>query len=85
MSKANKIPHPPKPALASRVDELREALQGIPVTLLAERTGSNYQSLGPDRGEFRLMLVDSQLSITYPGFKYSMPKTTNSLLFIMRW
>ena len=69
MSKKDTSLHLPKPALATRVDELREALKDVPVNVLADRTGSNYQALSPDRGEFRLILVDSQLSITYPEFK----------------
>jgi len=63
-----KAPQPSKPALAARVDELREALQEIPVNLLAERTGARYQAIGPGRGEFRLSLFDSPTIITYPGF-----------------
>lgn len=62
-------PHPSKPALATRVDELREALQRVPVNLLAERTGSNYQALDPERGEFRLALIDSPMVVRHPGFQ----------------
>ena len=69
MFRKDTSPQSPKPVLATRVDELREALKDVPANLLADRTGSNYQALGPDQGEFRLMLVDSQLSITYPEFK----------------
>lgn len=58
--------HPSKPALASRVDELREALRHVPANLLAERTGANYQALGPGRGEFRLSLLNTPTLITYP-------------------
>jgi hypothetical protein len=68
MSKENRSPHPSKPALASRVDELREALQQIPVNLLAEHTGASYQAIGPGRGEFRLSLFRSPTIITHPGF-----------------
>ena len=68
MSKKDTSPHPPKPALATRVDELREFLQSVPVNLLAERTGANYQEIGPGRGEFRLSLFDSPTVVTYPGF-----------------
>lgn len=67
MSKSNEAPHPSKPALASRVDKLREALQQIPVNLLAEHTGASYQAIGPGRGEFRLSLFDSPAMVTYPG------------------
>lgn len=69
MSNLKLTPQPSKPALASRVDELSEALQRVPVNLLEERTGANYQSLGAEQGEFRLRLVDSQLSVAYPGFQ----------------
>jgi hypothetical protein len=69
MSDKDKAPHPPKPALAARVDELRATLKQIPASLLAERTGSNYQVIGPGRGEFRLMLVDLPLVVTYPEFQ----------------
>ena len=68
MSKANPAPHPSKPALAARVEELREALRQVPVNLLAERTGANYQVIGPGRGEFRLSLFDSPVVVTHPGF-----------------
>lgn len=68
MSKATKNPQPSKPALATRVDELRKALRGIPVDLLAERTGASYQEIGPGRGEFRLSLFDSPTVVTHPGF-----------------
>jgi len=69
MSNANKTPHPSKPALATRLDELRESLQLVSVNLLEERTGARYQALGPERGEFRLVLVDSPLVVTHPGFQ----------------
>lgn len=68
MSKRDPSPHPPKPPLAARVDELREALQQVPVNLLVERTGASYQVIGPGRGEFRLSLFDSPTVITHPGF-----------------
>jgi hypothetical protein len=68
MSKPNKTPHQSKPALATRVDELREVLQGIPVNLLAERTGASYQEIGPGRGEFRISLFDSPTVVTYPRY-----------------
>ena len=67
MSKANPAPHPSKPALASRVDELREAIRQIPVNWLAERTGSSYQAIGPGRGEFRLSLFNSPVVVIFPG------------------
>jgi hypothetical protein len=67
MSDTDKTPLLSKPALASRVDELREALQQIPANLLAERTGASYQALGPGRGEIRLSLFDSPVLVTYPG------------------
>lgn len=66
MSETNETAQLSKPALASRVDELREALQQIPVNLLAVRTGASYQALGPGRGEFRLSLFDSPVLVTYP-------------------
>ncbi len=62
-------PQPSKTALAARVDELREALKGVPADVLSDRTGSNYQALGQEQGEFRLMLVDSPLVVTHPGFQ----------------
>ena len=68
MFKKGQPPHPSKPALATRVDELREALQEIPVNLLVERTGSSYQAIGTGRGEFRLSLFDSPTIVTHPGF-----------------
>lgn len=49
------------------MDELREALQQVPVNLLVERTGASYQAIGPGRGEFRLSLFDSPVLVTYPG------------------
>ncbi len=67
MSNPNETPHPSKPALAARVDELREALQQISVNLLTERTGASYQAIGLGRGEFRLSLLDSPAIVTYPG------------------
>jgi Domain of unknown function (DUF3786) len=67
MSNPNETPHPSKPALAARVDELRAALQQIPVNLLVERTGATYQAIGPGRGEFRLSLFDSPAILTHPG------------------
>jgi hypothetical protein len=67
MSNPNETPQPSKPALAARVDELRAALQQIPVNLLAERTGASYQAIGPGRGEFRLSLFDSPVILTFPG------------------
>jgi Domain of unknown function (DUF3786) len=67
MSETNQTPQHSKPALASRVDELREALQQIPANLLAERTGASYQAIGPGRGEFRLSLFDSPVLVSYPG------------------
>jgi hypothetical protein len=36
MFNANTAPHPSMSALATRVDELREALRQIPIDLLAE-------------------------------------------------
>jgi hypothetical protein len=68
MSSLSKDPQPPKPALASRVDELREALRQLPVDLLAERTGARYQGIGLGRGEFHLSLFDSPTVVTHPGF-----------------
>jgi len=68
MSKKEPSSHPPKPALAARVDEMREALKQSPVDLLAERTGASYEAIGPGRGEFRLSLFDSLIVITHPGF-----------------
>jgi len=63
-----KAPQPSKPALAVRVDELRKALQQIPVNLLAKHTGTRYQSIGSGRGEFRLSLFDSPMVVAHPGF-----------------
>jgi len=60
---------PSQSALVARVDEIRESLKQIPVTLLVERTGASYQAIGPGRGEFRLSLVDSPLIITFPDFR----------------
>lgn len=57
----------PKPGLALRVDELRTALRSVPVEMLAERTGSRYQAIGPERGEFRLALFDAPVMISFPG------------------
>jgi hypothetical protein len=69
MSDKEKAPQPSKLALAARVDELREALQGVPVNLLTERTGANYQAIGPGRGEFRLSLVGAPIVITHPDYR----------------
>ena len=68
MSNPKQTPQPSEPALATRVDELREALQQIPVNLLAERTGASYQAIGPGRGEFRLSLFDSPVDCDVPWF-----------------
>jgi hypothetical protein len=68
MSKKSDSLHPAKPALVSRVDELREALQRVPANLLAERTGASYHAIGPGRGEFRLSLVGAPTIITFPDF-----------------
>ena len=67
MSNPKQTPQPSELALAARVDELRAALQQIPVNLLAERTGASYQAIGPGRGEFRLSLFASPVIVTYPG------------------
>jgi hypothetical protein len=79
MSDTERTPHLSKPALASRVDELRRAIQQIPVHLLAERTGASYQALGPGRGEFRLSLFDSAVLVTYPGLVGFDAKTDDEL------
>lgn len=67
MSDTDKVPQPSKPALVSRVDELRAALETIPANLLVERTGADFYALGPGRGEFRLSLFNSPIMVTYPG------------------
>lgn len=67
MSNTNKPPHLSKPALATRVDELRESIKQVPAGLLAERTGASYQASDSGRGEFRLSLFDSPTVVTYPG------------------
>jgi len=69
MSSTDKTPHPSQSALAGRVDELREDLKQIPVNLLVERTGANYQAVGPGRGELRLSFINSPLVITFPDFR----------------
>ena len=68
MSKSDTSSHLPKPALATRVDELRELTKLVPFNLLAEHTGARYQEIGPGRGEFRLSLFGTAIVITYPGF-----------------
>jgi Domain of unknown function (DUF3786) len=67
MSSSNKAPHHSRRALATRVDELREALRQIPVNLLAEHTGASYQVIGPGRGEYRLSLFDWPILVSYPA------------------
>ncbi|MFZ5911083.1 MAG: DUF3786 domain-containing protein [Chloroflexota bacterium] len=67
MSKPDESPHLPKPGLALRVDELRAALRLAPVDLLVERTGSTFHALDSGRGEFRLSLFDSPLTVSFPG------------------
>ena len=57
------------PALESRADELRVALELVPPATLAERTGASFLELGPDRGEFHLPFLGAQLVITYPDFR----------------
>jgi hypothetical protein len=79
MSEPDRTPPPAKPALASRVEELREALQQVPANLLAERTGASYQVLGPGRGEFRLSLFDSPVLVTYPDLMGIDIKTDDEL------
>ena len=53
--------------LAARIAEIRLAIGQIPATLLTERTGASYRSLGPGRGEFRLSFLDAPVLVTYPG------------------
>jgi hypothetical protein len=79
MSDTDRIPHLSKPALASRVDELRGAIQQISVNLLTERTGASYQALGPGRGELRLSLFDTAVLVTYPGLVGFNAKTDDEL------
>ena len=79
MSDTDRIPHLSKPALASRVDELRGALQQVSVNLLTERTGASYQALGPGRGELRLSLFDTAVLVTYPGLVGFDAKTDDEL------
>lgn len=79
MSDSDQTSRPSKPALALRVDELRGALQQIPVNLLAERTGASYQAFGPGRGEFRLPMFDSPVLVTYPGLVGFDAKTDDEL------
>lgn len=79
MSDSDKGPQPHKPGLASRVDELRAALQQVPANLLADRTGANYQAFGPGRGEFRLSLFDSPILVTYPALVGIDPKNASEL------
>jgi hypothetical protein len=69
MSDREDVPQPSKPALDSRVDELRVSLQGLTANLLAERTGIQYQAIGPGRGEFRLSLVGAPIIVTFPDFR----------------
>lgn len=69
MSKPKPTPQPPASALSTRVDELRRVLQQVPVYLLEERTGAKYQAIGPERGEFHLRLLNSELRITFPEFQ----------------
>ena len=79
MSDSDKDPQPHKPALASRLDELRAALQQVPANLLADRTGASYQAFGPGRGEFRLSLFDSPVLVTYPALVGIDPKKDSEL------
>jgi hypothetical protein len=79
MSDTDRIPHLSKPALASRVDELRGAIQQVSVNLLTERTGASYQALGPGRGELRLSLFDTAVLVTYPGLVGFDAKTDDEL------
>ena len=69
MSEKGAKPHQASPALASKVDEVREKLKRVPAVLLAERTGAKYQELNSGIGEFRFMLVDTPLIVTYPEFR----------------
>ena len=62
-------PQPSRSALVDRVDELRESLKLIPAIDLTERTGANYEILDNERGEFRFMLVDTTLRVSYPEFQ----------------
>ena len=79
MSDTDRIPDLSKPALASRVDELRGAIQQVSVNLLTERTGASYQALGPGRGELRLSLFDTAVLVTYPGLVGFDAKTDDEL------
>ena len=69
MSEISELPHPDqvKPGLATRVDELRAVLRLVLPDLLAERSGTTYQLIGPGRGEFRLSLFDTPLIVTFPN------------------
>ena len=68
MSETKQTPHPPKSALVKRVDELRELLRQVPADLLAERTGTSYQSGESRRGEYNLSLFDAPIVVTHPDF-----------------
>jgi len=61
------------------VNKLREAIQGIPADLLAEQTGASYQTLSPGSGEFRLILIDSPVLVTYPDLVGIDVKTDSQL------
>jgi hypothetical protein len=53
-------------ALEKRIEELRETIRGSAPITISEKTGTLYTEIGPHRGEFRLMLWDSTVVVSFP-------------------
>jgi hypothetical protein len=64
-----------RPALESRVDELRGRLSLVPPSLLAGRTGTAYLELGQGRGEFHFTFLGTSIVLTYPDFHATVAST----------
>lgn len=52
--------------LAQRVDELRDELRGRDPYLLAANAGAIFQEIGPNQGEFRLLMWGQEVVLTWP-------------------
>ncbi len=65
MSKPANKSQPPKPALASRVEELRAIARQVPAEVLDKHTGANYQGQS-GRGAFHFSMFGVPTVVTYP-------------------
>jgi hypothetical protein len=53
-------------ALEVRIDKLRETIKRSDPSAIAEKTGTLYTEIGPNRGEFRFLFWDSTVVISFP-------------------